>query len=299
MLNVLITGALGQLGRSFQRNSYDFPEMNLLLKIKDDLDITDLAAVNTFFEKNNLVYCVNTAAYTQVDLAEKEKKQAEKINIQGVENLAIVCKAFNVPLIHISTDYVYDPRRNRPLKETTPLIPVNHYGFTKKKGEVVLKDTWDQHLIFRTSWLYSPFRKNFLKTMIKLGLEKNELNVVQDQTGSPTYAGDLAHAILQIISDVESGKFTINEIKGTYNYSNEGQASWYDFARMIFKIYGLNIKVKPINTSAYPTPAARPHYSVLDNSSFRKTFSQDVPWWVDSLENCINDMKKREKSDNS
>ena len=267
--------------------------MNLLLKIKDDLDITDLAAVNSFFEQNNVAYCVNTAAYTQVDRAEKEKKQAENINVRGVENLAVVCKAFNVPLIHISTDYVYDPKRNRPLRETTPLIPVNHYGLTKKKGEDVLKDTWDQHLIFRTSWLYSPFRKNFLKTMIKLGMEKNEISIVQDQTGTPTYASDLAKAILQIFSDIESGIYTINEVKGTYNYSNEGQASWYDFAQMIFRFYGLNVKVKPINTSAYPTPAIRPHYSVLDKSSFRRTFNQDVPWWADSLEKCIADMKKK------
>lgn len=281
---ILITGANGQLGSEFKALSTSFAQYNFLFTDKEDLPIDDIAAIKNFFEQHNISYCINCAAYTAVDKAESEKEIAYLINATAAGNLAVVCKMYNAAFIHISTDYVFDGNGARPYKESSPTSPVNEYGFTKLKGEELVLQNNPAALIIRTSWVYSCFGNNFVKTMLRLMKERESINVVSDQQGCPTYAADLATAIMQVI---ESAGFTKKNRPSIFNYSNEGIISWYDFAVAIKELSGSNCKVNAIPTLQYPTPAKRPHYSVMDTTLIKNTFGVTIPFWKDSLEKCL------------
>jgi dTDP-4-dehydrorhamnose reductase len=271
---ILVTGASGQLGQSFQNIAKDYINFKFIFKNSQELDITSLAQVESAFETFQPNFCINCAAFTAVDKAETEIELAYKINVVAVENLAIICKKSNITLIHISTDFIFDGTKNTPYQETDTTNPLGIYGKTKLDGEIILQKTWEKHIIIRTSWVYSQFGNNFLKTMLRLGAERKELSVVSDQIGTPTYAVDLARAILKMIQ---------KPVFGVYNYSNLGICSWYDFAEKIFEIAKINIILHPIKSIQYPTPAERPKYSVLDKSKIMKTFDLEIPHWEDSL----------------
>jgi len=276
-MNILVTGASGQLGRSLQALvTTTGSEYNFVFMSSADLDITDAVAVHSAFEATDYAYCINCAAYTAVDMAETEIKVAQKVNVTGPRNLALSCNETHTVLIHISTDFVFDGFLGEPYKEDDIARPIGSYGDSKYKGEQAIINKLDEHFILRTSWLYSEFGTNFMKTMLRLGQERNELSVIYDQIGSPTYAKDLAMVILRII-DAHSIDY------GVYHYSNEGVASWYDFARAIFDEQGMAIRLKPIRSEEYPTPAERPKYSVLDKEKIKKTFQLSIPHWRESL----------------
>ena len=270
--NILVTGGNGQLGN----------ELKLLLPEAiftdaDVLDITDETAVNNFVKNNNIEVIINCAAYTAVDKAEDDTNLAKKVNETGPENLAKTgCK-----IIHISTDYVFDGSNCKPYTPDDEPAPVSVYGKTKLAGEIAVKKEAKVYAIIRTAWLYSSYGNNFVKTMRRLGAEKETLNVVCDQTGTPTYAKDLAEAIVKIIPQ-------LNETNsGVYHFSNEGTCSWYDFATEIMELSNLPCKVFPILSAEYPTKATRPFYSVLDKRKIKETFGIDIPYWKDSLKKCI------------
>ena len=276
-MKVLVTGASGQLGRTLKEVVADENDLNVVFKSSTELDITDFDAVHEELTSSNYAYCINCAAFTHVDLAEKETDKARLVNITGARNLALNCKESGTVLIHISTDFVFDGYLNVPYKEEDIARPIGFYGDTKYKGERAIINNLDEHFILRTSWLYSEHGNNFMKTMIRLGAERNELSVVYDQVGTPTYARDLAEAILTVIK-----AHSIDY--GVYNYSNDGVASWYDFAKAIFDGFGIEIKLHPILSEQYPTPAERPKYSVLDKSKIKETFNLKIPHWKDSLQ---------------
>ena len=251
MKNILVTGGKGQLASCIKDVSGNLDNLNFIYVDIDQLDITDIKSVKTFFEKNNVSYCINCAAYTAVDKAESNKEMAERINVLGARNLAIACKSNDAVLIHISTDFVFDGVNTKPYNEEDKVNPLSIYGLTKLNGELVIADSLKEYFIIRTSWLYSEHGNNFLKTMLRLGSERENLGVVIDQLGTPTYAGDLAKAIMTIIC-VNSSAF------GLYHYSNEGVASWYDFAHAIFEFKDENITwdceiSKYTNASSYYT----------------------------------------------
>lgn len=271
---ILVTGSNGQLGtciKDIDNNMFDIHYVN-----STELDITNKQKVKEFFEKHKLDWCVNCAAYTAVDKAESEYDNAYKVNVSGVKNLAESCIKYNVKLVHISTDFVFDGEHNKPYKESDPTNPISVYGDTKLKGEHALSNSLKEYFILRTSWLYSEHGSNFLKTMLRLSKDKTQLGVVGDQIGTPTYAKDLAKAIFHIIS---------NDISdyGIYHYSNNGVASWYDFAKAIFDISNINIQLNNITTAQFPTPAKRPYFSVLDKTKIETTLKQKAPYWRDSL----------------
>lgn len=273
---VLVTGASGQLGQSLQFIASQYPEMQFIFATSQDLDITNQERVTSFFEKNKINFCVNTAAYTAVDKAESESEKAHLVNIIGPKNLAIACQKQDATLLHISTDFVFDGNANTPYSEAEATNPIGVYGQTKLDGEKAVIQNCEKHFIIRTSWVYSPFGNNFMKTMLRLAQDRSELNVVSDQIGTPTNAVDLAKAILTIVTSKK-------ESYGVYNFSNEGVCSWYDFAVEIFKQNSINIQVNPIPTSAYPTPAQRPQYSVLDKSKIKTTFGIKINAWQEAL----------------
>lgn len=278
MKTVLVTGGNGQLGsciKEIQNDTY-----NIIYTDYDKLDICDLTQVNLFFQSKQIDYCINCAAYTAVDHAEKEQEKAYQINEIGAKNLALACKTHDTTLIHISTDFVFDGESTGNYNEIDDTNPISVYGDSKLRGEIALKQILEKYFIIRTSWLYSEHANNFLKTMLRLSEDRNVLNVVGDQVGSPTYAPDLANVIHKIIQ-TECLDY------GMYHYSNEGVASWYDFAKAIFRIKGLEIKINAINTIAYPTPAKRPKYSVLDKTKIKNTLKLEIPYWGDSLETCM------------
>jgi len=276
MNNILITGAKGQLG---QQLSLLLPEA--FKTDASDLDITDFDAAQRFVQEKNISTIINCAAYTAVDKAEDEITLSEKINTLGPENLAKTgCK-----LVHISTDYVFDGKAHLPYSPEDETNPVSVYGKTKRAGELAVLKHASEAVIIRTSWLYSVFGNNFVKTMQRLGKEKEELNVVCDQVGTPTFAGDLAQAIVQILPQINK------ENTGVYHFSNEGVCSWYDFATEIMNLSGLNCHVNPIPSSAYPTKATRPFYSVLSKEKIKQTFGIKIPYWKDSLIKCIKAME--------
>ncbi|WP_339626195.1 dTDP-4-dehydrorhamnose reductase [uncultured Maribacter sp.] len=283
MKNILVTGGKGQLASCIKDVSGNLDNLNFIYVDIDQLDITDIKSVKTFFEKNNVSYCINCAAYTAVDKAESNKEMAERINVLGARNLAIACKSNDAVLIHISTDFVFDGVNTKPYNEEDKVNPLSIYGLTKLNGELVIADSLKEYFIIRTSWLYSEHGNNFLKTMLRLGSERENLGVVIDQLGTPTYAGDLAKAIMTIIC-VNSSAF------GLYHYSNEGVASWYDFAHAIFEFKDISTVLKPIKTEAYPTPAARPRNSIMDKSKFKKEFGIQIPHWRESLQKCLNSL---------
>ncbi len=274
---ILVVGANGQLGSELKRilqNGAVYVDHN-------DLDIADAAAVETFFKNNKISTIINCAAYTNVDKAEENAADAERVNVFGVRNLAKT----GVPMVHISTDYVFDGQGNRPYQETDPTNPQSVYGKSKREGEEVLWENCKESIIIRTAWLYSSFGNNFVKTMIRLGKERDSLNVVADQTGTPTYAADLAKAIMDIIVfDTEKQLFPA----GIYHYSNEGICSWYDFTLKIHELAGItSCQVNPITTDQYPTKAKRPMYSVLDKTKIKETFKLEIPEWEGSLSKCM------------
>jgi len=287
MLNVLVTGSDGQLGSEIKALCVDYPN-NYLFTDKDELDITDEEAITNFVDANEIDIIINCAAYTAVDNAEEDQVNADMINHMAVKYLAQVAKEKNIKLIHISTDYVFDGINHKPYIETDPVNPQSIYGQTKLDGEKALLEISPENaIIIRTSWVYSSYGANFVKTMLRLGKEKEQLGVIYDQVGTPTYARDLAKVILEIAPKIENKKVEI------CNYSNEGVLSWYDFAKEIMRMAKLDCKINPIETKEYPTPATRPHYSILNKSKIKEQFNITIPYWKDSLDECLSTMGER------
>jgi len=280
MKKVLVTGANGQLGLCLQELSKLYPTIQFVFSSSKQLDVTNKESVVAVFETTNFDFCINCAAYTAVDLAESDSDKAKEVNELGVRNLGESCKETNTKLIHVSTDFVFDGTSSIPYTENDETKPLSVYGKTKLDGETAIQKILEEFFILRTSWLYSEYANNFMKTMLRLGSERSELGIISDQIGSPTYAKDLARVIVKII---ESNS---NEY-GVYHYSNEGVASWYDFAKAIFDLSNTEIIVNAIPTSSYLTPAERPHYSVLDKSKLKKNLSIEIPYWRDSLKEAI------------
>ncbi len=288
---ILITGANGQLGQCFQQLASDFPQMSFLFAASGDLDIGDKGAVQQYFRLHDIRYCINCAAYTAVDKAESEPEKARRINVTGAKNLASACAARNIPMIHFSTDYVYHNKQNRPFQETDQVSPKGVYARTKLLGERAAQKAHPSGvMVIRTSWVYSEFGQNFLKTMLRLGAERPELSVVFDQIGTPTYAPDLAAAVLFVLDKTMRGALPPAALAGIWHYSNEGVCSWYDFAQAIFDIRQLPCQLHPIETKDFPTPAQRPPFSVLNKSKIKKQFGITIPHWRESLVRCCNKM---------
>ena len=325
-MKILITGAHGQLAQTIM-NSIHAQEHELIFTARtvesestpsktakstdlsadypiEKLDIADAEAVNAIITQERPQAIINCAGYTNVPQAEIEKEAAHKANVDAVANLARAAKAGDALLVHISTDYVFDGKSEIPYKETDKPNPLNEYGCTKLAGDEVLREVGCKYLIFRISWLYSPYGKNFLKTILKKSKEVPSINVVDDQTGTPTYAGDLVDAIFSAIeatskvpaaiseTDTIPGVCHAAEFNGVYNYSNEGQCTWYEFAKEICRQSGSDCKVTPCKTEDYPANVQRPRYSVLDKTKFKETFHQDIPHWKESLAKCLKEIEK-------
>ena len=278
---VLVTGSNGQLGSEIRRISGLFPDIVFAFTDVDELDITDPLKVASYLAAFQPQFLINCAAYTAVDKAETDIEMATLLNATAVGILSKQSAEIGCKMIHVSTDYVFNGRGPRPYKEDDPVDPQSAYGKTKLEGEVLCQKFNPESLIIRTSWLYSAFGNNFVKTMIRLGNERDELGVIADQIGSPTNAADLAAAVLTIISSVENGSKSF--VPGIYHYSNEGVASWYDFTKAIFDIAGINCSVKPIASEDYPSPVQRPAYSVMNKSKIKLIFGLQIPHWRDSL----------------
>ena len=278
---VLVTGANGQLGQSLQFIAPNYPELHFVFCSSIDLDISNIENCKSVFSKIKPNYCINAAAYTAVDKAESEPKKAYLINVIGARNVAEVCKKHNTILLHISTDFVFDGNATKPYSENDIPNPTGVYGQTKLEGEKAIQAVFENYYIIRTSWVYSQFGNNFMKTMLRLASERDSISVVNDQIGTPTNAIDLAKALIQIILTDNRQPTTDNF--GVYNFSNEGQCSWYDFAKEIFKINNIEIDLKPIPTSSFPTPAKRPKYSVLDKTKIKSTFGIIINKWEVSI----------------
>jgi dTDP-4-dehydrorhamnose reductase len=331
-LNILVTGSNGQLGSEIQELSSEYA-YNFFFTDRNNLDITDVNAVREFVEKNAINAVINCAAYTAVDKAETDEVNANAVNHLAVKNLALIAKEKNIILIHVSTDYVFDGKNFKPYTEDDNTNPNGVYGKTKLDGEnAIIEINPLNAVIIRTSWVYSSYGANFVKTMLRLGKEKESLGVIYDQVGTPTYARDLAKAIMQILdcraslAVTESENITVTEgchceersnlsvpeasslqgtevssLQGTkqstnvqiYNYSNEGVLSWYDFAKEIMRMAKLDCVINPIETIEYPTPAQRPHYSLLNKSKIKKEFGIIIPDWKDSLDECLKKMGER------
>lgn len=285
-MNILITGSKGQLGSEFQTIQSQFPEGNFFFTDLPDLDISDKDSVQEHVDRQQIDVLVNCAAYTAVDKAESDAANAWKVNHLAVQTLAEVARAANVLLVHISTDYVFNGTGHTPCKESDATDPQGVYGQSKWEGEEAIRRINPSHFIIRTAWLYSAFGNNFVKTMQRLGREKDALNVIADQVGTPTYARDLAAAIITILSKVEKEKHYAE----TYHFSNEGVCSWYDFADAIMEMSGLDCQTNPIETHEYPTPAKRPAYSVLNKSKIKNDWGIAIPHWRKSLKECIKEL---------
>lgn len=283
MANILVTGANGQLGSELRKIGFSALDEVFYTDVAE-LDITDYAAVERFVKDKEIDTIINCAAYTAVDKAEEEPQLAAKINTEAVTNLARAAAKEGCLLIHISTDYVFDGTGTKPYSEKDKPCPVSVYGKTKLAGEEAILKSRCFHIIIRTAWLYSSFGNNFVKTILRLAAERPEINVVSDQVGSPTYAGDLAAAIVAIMDNEER-----IEHEGIYHYSNEGVCSWYDFAAEIVRLSGKECRVKPVTTAEYPTKTQRPAYSVLDKSKIKKTFGIEIPAWKDALAKMMNE----------
>ena len=279
--NILVTGASGQLGKVFQYLAPDYPQLNFLFTDKPSLDIGNEQSLIAFFTQHQVKYCINCAAYTAVDRAEREQEQAFAINDNAVGFLAKICHQHEVSLFHISTDYVFDGTKPGGYLETEPTGPVNVYGASKLAGENAALALHDKLIIIRTSWLYAKEGHNFVNSMIRLMKEKQAINVVNDQIGSPTYANDLATAIIHIILNYP------DPTPGIYHYSNSGSCSWYEFAVEIKSICGLTATIAPIAAESYPTPAKRPAFSILKTEKIQHGFHISIPHWKVSLANCL------------
>jgi dTDP-4-dehydrorhamnose reductase len=281
MIKILVTGANGQLGSEIRKISSSYNSCKFLFTDVAELDITNPEKVSECFDQFNPKYLINCAAYTNVDKAETETEFASLLNATAVGILARQSTLGKCRMIHISTDYVFDGKGPRPYFEDHLVDPQSAYGKTKLEGELQCMENNPEFMIIRTSWLYSAFGNNFVKTMLRLGSERSELGVIADQVGTPTNAADLGSAILSIINSVESNQKPF--IPGIYHYSNEGVASWYDFTKAIFQIAGINCIVKPIASEDYPSPVARPAYSVMNKSKIKINFGLNIPYWRDSL----------------
>ncbi len=281
MPNILVTGSKGQVGSELQElaGSYAY---NFYFTDRDSLDITNKESIDAFVKNNSIDTIINTAAYTAVDKAEEDRKNADKVNHLAVKYLSEISKEKNIKLIHISTDYVFDGKNYKPYSEDDATNPNGVYGATKLAAEKAMQEINPLNsIIIRTSWVYSSFGANFVKTMLRLGKEKDSLGVIFDQVGTPTYARDLAKAILEILPQVKNERVEI------YHYSNEGVLSWYDFAKEIMRMVKLECQINPIETKDYPTPATRPHYSLLNKAKIKKEFNIEIPYWKDSLDECL------------
>jgi dTDP-4-dehydrorhamnose reductase len=288
-MNILVTGSNGQLGSEIKELATNYKKVDFIFKDLPELDICNFKALQAFIIDHNINAVINCAAYTAVDKAEEESIIATKVNYEGVLNIVNALQTVNGKLIHISTDYVFDGNNFLPYKELDPVSPIGVYGETKRAGELAVHDSDIDSIVIRTSWLYSSYGNNFVKTMLRLGNEKENLGVIFDQVGTPTYARDLAKTCLEILTGVNSVKISKNG--NLYHYSNEGVASWYDFAISIMELGGENCKVKPIQTKDYPTLAKRPQYSVLNKSKIKTDFKIEIPYWRDSLKDCIEKIK--------
>jgi len=285
--NILVIGVNGQVGSEIKELSSNY-DYNFLFTTSKELDITEHKKVKEFIKENNIKTIINCGAYTGVDKAEDEKELANDINHLAVKNLAILSNEFGIKLIHISTDYVFDGENFKPYTEDDITNPNGIYGQTKLDGENTMCEyNLINSIIIRTSWVYSSFGNNFVKTMLRLGKEKDELGVIFDQVGTPTYARDLAKTILDILPNIKNDKTEI------YNYSNEGVLSWYDFAKEIMRMAKLDCIINSIETKDYPTPAKRPHYSLLNKSKIKQEFHITIPYWKDSLDECLKVMGER------
>lgn len=282
MANILVTGSNGQLGSEIKAIRENYPQHEFFFTDIEELDLTKRQDVEDFISSNSINACVNCAAYTAVDKAEDDKQLAMLVNSEAVKILAQACKKDNVRLIHISTDYVFDGSNFKPYVENDEPSPNSYYGITKLAGEKSVSENIDNHVIIRTSWLYSNYGNNFVKTMIRLGNERDSLGVVVDQIGTPTFAADLAVGIMECI---ESDK------TGIYHYSNLGVISWYDFAKAIMQLNNIDCKVNAIESKDFPAKAPRPFYSVLNKAKFINDFGVDIPYWLDSLKLMISRIK--------
>jgi dTDP-4-dehydrorhamnose reductase len=286
-LNILVSGSTGQLGSEIKELSSKYP-YNFFFTNRISLDITKKEKIKSFCQTNKINVIINCVAYTAVDKAEKDEKNADIVNRKAIKKLALVSKKLNIKLIHISTDYVFDGKNFKPYCEDYQTNPQSVYGKTKLEGEKELININPKNsIIIRTSWLYSYYGNNFVKTMLRLGKEKDSLEIIFDQIGTPTYAKDLAKIILDILPKIQNEKVEI------YNYSNEGVLSWYDFAKEIMKMSKLNCKINPIQTFQYSTLAKRPHISLLDKSKIKQKFNITIPYWKDSLDDCLRRLGER------
>lgn len=289
MLNILVTGSNGQLGNEIRALGATSPNRYIFTDVAE-LNIADADAVNEFVSKENVDVIINCAAYTDVEKAEENESAAHSINCDAVKNLAVAAAAAGAVLIHVSTDYVFDGKSHKPYTEDDATAPLGVYGRTKRDGEIAVEEAGCHYLIFRTAWLYSEYGRNFVKTMMKLTAERESLNVVFDQTGTPTYAGDLAKTIFDI---VEGRKYEGKD--GIYHFSDEGVCSWYDFTCEIAAEAGnTGCRILPCRTWEYPTKAVRPSYSVLDKGKVKRTFGTEIPHWRESMKKCIAKIKQNE-----
>jgi len=293
MINILVTGSNGQLGSELQAIHVSYLHYNFTFTDKESLDITCKKNIALVCKEKNITHIINCAAYTAVDKAETDQESANAINNLAVRNLAEIAKDMDILLIHISTDYVFDGKNFKPYLETDNTNPQSVYGKTKYDGEkAFLHVNPANGMIIRTSWVYSSFGNNFVKTMLRLGKERDALKVIFDQVGTPTYARDLAKVVLDIIGQKSRLPCFSRSDVAIYHYSNEGVLSWYDFAKEIMKMAKLPCKIDSIETSQYPTPAQRPYYSLLNKSKIKKEFNLSIPFWKDSLDECLQTMRE-------
>ncbi|WP_293784026.1 dTDP-4-dehydrorhamnose reductase [uncultured Pedobacter sp.] len=285
MSRILVIGAGGQLGQCLKTVAEQRGITEIFFPAEQDANILNAEGLNNLLAREKPAYVINCAAYTAVDKAEDEVDLAKAINETGAANLASACLANSAVLVHVSTDFVFEGNVVKLLKEEDEAKPINVYGVTKLDGEKAVTSVLPAHFIIRTSWLYSEYANNFVKTMLKLGAERDELNIIADQVGTPTYAIDLANAIFDIITSSSTDY-------GIYHYSNEGVTSWFDFATAIFDISNTQVKANPIPGSAYPTKATRPAFSVMDKTKIKETFNLEIPYWRDSLVECIKQINK-------
>ncbi len=279
-MKILVLGASGQLGNCLKKVAEERGLTHLAFPDETTGNILDPAGLSDLFTEEKPTHVINCAAYTAVDKAEDDVDLCRKINRDGAENIAVLCKAHGAVMVHVSTDFIFEGNTPYLLSENDAANPISMYGLTKLEGEQAIAEVFSEFFIFRTSWLYSEYGNNFVKTMLKLGADRDELKIIVDQVGTPTYAIDLAGAVLDVIASGSSAY-------GVYHYSNEGVTSWYDFAKAIFEISDTEVKVYPIPTTEYPTRAERPKFSVMDKTKIKTTFGLEIPYWRESLETCV------------
>jgi dTDP-4-dehydrorhamnose reductase len=289
---ILVTGAHGQLGSELQQLSHSYSDFTFTFISRNELDLSNAVAMQDWFNDKHFDVIINCAAYTDVDKAQLEPELARAINCTAVETLARIAKDQNSAMLHLSTDYVFNGKHHTPYLETDQTAPQGVYGQTKREGELAMQAVNpEKSIIIRTSWVYSCFGNNFVKTMLRLGKERQELGVISDQVGTPTSARDLALAIIAIIAHPKLSALTATEI---YHFSNEGVCSWYDFTKAIFELSAISCYVRPIETKDYPLPATRPPYSVLNKTKIKATFDFTIPYWKDSLADCLHNLNEIE-----